>query len=189
MIRFPQPRQSQVGRPATSAVKTGELPEDVRAVQVGYRRLMVAITIATVSIGVAGCSGNTDADGSNALSGGGAPQQAADQPILFGKECVQAPDLYQEGLLHIADGKGGIVPERLADLEHNITLQDGLSGRKSPKITNFPAEILEQIRASIDKGMAEGALAPGLVNLYGERQPDWDDYDGELNNGLRACVA
>ncbi|WP_152530328.1 MULTISPECIES: hypothetical protein [Rhodococcus] len=108
--------------------------------------------------------------------------------VISGAECVGRADIYQEGLLNLTDGKDNIVPEKFSNLQQNITLYDGVSGVDGPRIDEILAGILAQIRASIDQQIARGA-APSLVKLYGERSPDADDYDGKVNEGLRACTA
>ncbi len=120
----------------------------------------------------------------------GVPVVSADQneDVIFGDACAERDDIYQVGLLNVADGKGGLDQQRFDDLANNVIIKDGRSGIKAPEITSIPENVLDQIRTSITLIMQDGELVPAVVNLYGERQSDWDDYDGELNSGLKACV-
>lgn len=148
-----------------------------------------AALIGVGSLAAVGCAGD-QGQGQTGASPAGSVATTGGQSggVIFGDECYARDDIYQEGLLHIADGRGGIDLQRFNDLANYVTIKDGRSGVKAPKITSIPEDILDQIRTSVTLSMDQGLLAPVVVNLYGERQSDWDDYDGVLNSGLKACV-
>lgn len=148
-----------------------------------------AALFAVGSFAAIGCAGDQD-QGQAGASQEDAPAAGGNQSedVIYGDACAERDDIYQVGLLHIADGKGGIDQEKFNDLANNVTIKDGRSGVKTPEITSIPEDVLNQIRTSVILIVNDGELVPAVVNLYGEPQSDWDDYDGVLNSGLKACV-
>lgn len=148
-----------------------------------------AVSALVIGVGATfGLSGGSENPLDKTVGLGGDKDSIASSEIISGADCVGRDDIYQEGLLGISDGYNNVVPEYLNNLESNITLRDGESGGNGPRIDEIPADILAQIRASIDQQIERGE-APSLVNLYGERSSDADDYDGKVNDGLNACTA
>lgn len=151
-----------------------------------------AIICSTAFLILTGCAGNSGEATPSEIDSSqeGAPVATSNkgEDVIYGDACAERDDIYQIGLLHIADGKGGIDQQKFDDLANNVTIKDGKSGVRAPEIASIPADVLDQIRTSVTLLMNDGELAPAVVNLYGERQSDWDDYDAKLNSGLKACV-
>ena len=148
-----------------------------------------AVLVGFGSLLVTGCAGDKDQDQSGGSQAGTvAIPDVQSEGVIFGDECAARDDIYQIGLLNVADGKGGLDQQRFDDLANNVIIKDGRSGLKAPEITNIPEDVLDQIRTSVTLIVKDGELVPAVVNLYGEPQSDWDDYDGVLNSGLKACV-
>lgn len=148
-----------------------------------------AVLVGLGSLLVTGCAGDKDQDQSGGSQAGTvATSDVQSEGVIFGDECAARADIYQIGLLNVADGKGGLDQQRFDDLANNVIIKDGRSGIKAPVITSIPEDVLNQIRTSVTLIVADRELVPAVVNLYGEPQPDWDDYDGVLNSGLKACV-
>lgn len=153
--------------------------------QLGTRAISALAICTGLALGLSACSESPSAKIAEQEGGSG---QSTSSEVISGADCVRRDDIYQEGLLNLTDGSDNIVTEKLNNLESNITLYDGVSGGNGPRIDEIPADILSQIRASIDQQIDRGE-APSLVNLYGERSSDADDYDSKVNDGLRACTA
>lgn len=197
---LPKPRQGSVGRFATTTVNASEVPESVkmtveriRVVGKDARKASALAALALVAALTAACANGSGGD-SGGLTGGDASAQASIDTVIFGSECFDRPDVYQEGMLNISDGRDNLVQSKLDNLSSNIQMSDGpldYAGR-TPAITDFPDATVEQLRQSILKQTAAGpdALLPARVNAYGK--PDNTDntlnVDGRLNEGLGLCA-
>lgn len=170
----------------------GDEVERIRVVGKDAHKASALAALALVAALTAAC-GN-DSGGSGGLAGSDTSAQTSVDTVIFGSECLDRPDVYQEGRLNISDGYDNLVQSKLDNLNSNIQLSDGplvYSGR-TPRITDLPDATVEQLRHSILRQIEDSpdALLPLRVNAYGK--PDSTDntlnVDGRLNEGLGLCA-
>lgn len=110
--------------------------------------------------------------------------------VLFGAECKNHPDVYREGRMFITDGYGNVVADKMDNIGDNITIMDGPDGEHmAPVITDYPAKIKDQIKESVDLLIEDDLTkVPSYVYLYGNPPQDSNNFDGMINDNLKACV-